>query len=369
MPNVMRRYNIAFHRSSPAPAVSGVSLRLNVAPAAERSAARRALHADAQRVGMALAGSLAAHALVAVLVIVSAVEAPAPAELPPAMDIVFEPAPALPTEAAAPTSAATSSAVPPAAPVPDNQPVPVADPGPASNEPVASVPPMASQPQPAPAPPAGLAPAALPQPFASIPWASPPAASLPPAAPVLLAAPILAPVLPAPEPAANRTVAAANTLPPARPRATVRAAAKSPNAARHAATTPDVPHPEPAAEAGKPSASATPAPPQSTPSAPGQARSPINPSWTRAIGAWLQEHKTYPEAARRRSEEGQAQVRFTVDRDGHVLDFTLVHGTGSSRLDAAVADLLRGARLPGFPADMTEPQATVVVTLRYALEP
>ena len=95
----------------------------------------------------------------------------------------------------------------------------------------------------------------------------------------------------------------------------------------------------------------------------------IRPQWRSAIGSWLQSHKTYPEAARGRGEEGTATVRFTVDREGRVLQFAIVQGTGSNELDDAVARLLRGAQLPGFPAAMTQAEVSVTVRVRYTLQP
>ena len=61
-------------------------------------------------------------------------------------------------------------------------------------------------------------------------------------------------------------------------------------------------------------------------------------------------------------------MRFTVDREGHVLEVQLVSGTGSTLLDTAVEQLLRGARLPAFPAEMPEAEVTVSLQIRYSLE-
>ncbi len=86
------------------------------------------------------------------------------------------------------------------------------------------------------------------------------------------------------------------------------------------------------------------------------------------MSAWLQSHKTYPDEARERGEQGSALVRFTVDRSGRVLEFTLVRGTGSVSLDAAVSRMLTGAQLPAFPPAMTQDRATITVQVRYALQ-
>ena len=94
----------------------------------------------------------------------------------------------------------------------------------------------------------------------------------------------------------------------------------------------------------------------------------VSPGWQSALGAWLQANKRYPDEAQRRGDEGRATVRFTVSRDGQVLDFQLLSGTGSTILDAAVERLLKGARLPPFPAGMDQDQITVTLQIRYALE-
>ncbi len=141
-----------------------------------------------------------------------------------------------------------------------------------------------------------------------------------------------------------------------------------------------VPHPLPPRPAPRPRTNPAtpiapmPSPTQTTPSQPSGAPAnqpqpaTINPGWQTALGAWLQANKTYPEEARRRGDEGRAMVRFTVSRDGRVLDFQVVSGTGSSILDAAVERLLRGARVPPFPAGMAQDQVTVTLQIRYTLE-
>lgn len=94
----------------------------------------------------------------------------------------------------------------------------------------------------------------------------------------------------------------------------------------------------------------------------------VTAGWRGAVSAWLQSHKTYPDEARQRGEEGSALVRFTVDRSGRVLEFALVRGTGSASLDAAVERMLTRAQLPAFPAAMTQDRTTVTVQVRYALQ-
>jgi len=94
----------------------------------------------------------------------------------------------------------------------------------------------------------------------------------------------------------------------------------------------------------------------------------ISPDWQNALGAWLGAHKRYPEPARRRAEQGRVVVRFTVTRDGQVLDVALVDGSGFPALDEAAQTLIRNAQLPAFPASMTTAQVNVTVPIQYSLE-
>ena len=85
--------------------------------------------------------------------------------------------------------------------------------------------------------------------------------------------------------------------------------------------------------------------------------------------AWLEAHRTYPEDARRRGEEGRVTVRFTVDRTGKVLDAEVAQGSGSVALDTAALDLLRQAALPPFAPAMAAQRVTITIQLHYTLMP
>ncbi|MBV8916446.1 MAG: energy transducer TonB [Acetobacteraceae bacterium] len=125
--------------------------------------------------------------------------------------------------------------------------------------------------------------------------------------------------------------------------------------------------------------SATPAPPSVPQSAtatiaPPAASSAATPSpdlsgaWRSALAAWLQEHKTYPDDARRDGEEGRVVVRFTLDRSGTVTDVMLVSSSGHPILDGAAITLLRRARLPPPPAPAPE-HLSITLPIRYSLAP
>jgi protein TonB len=105
--------------------------------------------------------------------------------------------------------------------------------------------------------------------------------------------------------------------------------------------------------------------------APASAEAPppqISASWKQALGAWLASHKVYPEEARRRGEQGNVTLRFTVEPSGQVTNVVVVRGSGSSRLDAAAEALLRGATLPPFDTTMRQVPITAAVQIHYALE-
>ncbi len=102
----------------------------------------------------------------------------------------------------------------------------------------------------------------------------------------------------------------------------------------------------------------------STPAAP---PAPIAIDWQRELFGWLASHKTYPDAARQRGEQGPVVLRFIVDRSGKVLEVTLVSGSGSPRLDDAAQAMLRNASLPPFPAQMPQERVTATVQIRYRL--
>jgi periplasmic protein TonB len=93
----------------------------------------------------------------------------------------------------------------------------------------------------------------------------------------------------------------------------------------------------------------------------------VSPGYRTLLGEWLERHKHYPETARERDEEGRAILQFAVDRSGRVLDFAIVESSGYPDLDAAVENMMRGATLPPFPADMPQASIRVTVAIRFSL--
>ena len=94
----------------------------------------------------------------------------------------------------------------------------------------------------------------------------------------------------------------------------------------------------------------------------------VSPGYRALLSAWLESHKRYPDSARQRGEEGSAVLRFAVDRSGRVLDFAVTESSGYPDLDSSIEQMMRGARLPSFPASMAQSRIDVSVTIRFSLD-
>ena len=60
-------------------------------------------------------------------------------------------------------------------------------------------------------------------------------------------------------------------------------------------------------------------------------------------------------------------LRFEVDRNGHVIGYTVAKSSGYPDLDESVEAMMRGATLPPFPAEMPQPRMEVSVTILFSL--
>lgn len=208
-----------------------------------------------------------------------------------------------------------------------------------------------AQPEPAPPPlPAPVQPPpAAPLPQAAAPEEKPPVPA-PPEPPTQPAEDVPAPLPPQPQP----------TPPPSPPtpaRSPVHTSPLRPRTITQGQAAP-------ATEAAAPPATAT-SPTAPAPLAEEERSSPV---WLANVTEWLLAHRSYPEMARRLGRQGTVLVRFTVDREGHVLDVSLAQGSGSELLDQAAQALLRNAHLPPFPPDMRLPRQSVTVPIRYRLD-
>lgn len=78
--------------------------------------------------------------------------------------------------------------------------------------------------------------------------------------------------------------------------------------------------------------------------------------------------KRYPADALARSEQGRAVVRIVLDRNGNVVRWTLIEGTGSPRLDREVAALVaRAAPYPELPPGVPQETIEILAPVEFAL--
>ncbi len=324
-----------------------------------------------QRPAAALVGaSLALHLALGAVTALVIHPARVMEEVPQTVEMVFDAAPAPPAQVPAPTAADenpgepakavqdTLAEVPPQPPPAEPSALPSSEPprpsmaealpqpAPSQAPPLAEPPPAKVEP-----PPSAVAPAPAPPPHEAAKLEEQDRQALP-APPLTTQAPI--PETPTP------------VRPPPRPRP-----------APHAVQQPSVPPvaappltaslPVPARRSPTPSGAPTPAPLSPTTAAPPSSQTAINGAWRNALATWMQSRKRYPDEARRQNTEGQVAVRFTVGRDGQVLDAQVVHGSGSDLLDQAALSMFRGGRAPPFPADMAQAQITTTISVRYRL--
>lgn len=86
------------------------------------------------------------------------------------------------------------------------------------------------------------------------------------------------------------------------------------------------------------------------------------------LKAYLDRYKRYPHAARLRREQGVVQVKFNLNRDGHILSYAVVKSSGFAALDEEAQSLMaRAGRLPPFPDDMTEERLEVHLPIAFSM--
>jgi protein TonB len=110
------------------------------------------------------------------------------------------------------------------------------------------------------------------------------------------------------------------------------------------------------------------------PAAPTQGRlvptnSNVVPTWKTQIVALLERNKRYPETAQSRREQGVAQVFFSLDRQGRVLESRVVRSSGANALDEEALALLRRAQpFPPPPRELAGEHIDLTVPIRFNLK-
>ena len=91
--------------------------------------------------------------------------------------------------------------------------------------------------------------------------------------------------------------------------------------------------------------------------------------WQSQISAALERNKRYPPQSQSRREQGVAQVFFSLDRQGNVIDSRVVRSAGSAALDEEALAMLRRAQpFPKPPAEFGGAHVDLTVPVRFNLK-
>lgn len=92
-------------------------------------------------------------------------------------------------------------------------------------------------------------------------------------------------------------------------------------------------------------------------------------SWKSKLVNHLEQRKRYPRQAKSRHQQGVPWVRFTIDRQGNVLNVTLNRASGVSSLDQEVMALVRRAQpLPVPPEHIDDSALTMTLPVAFFIE-
>jgi protein TonB len=93
------------------------------------------------------------------------------------------------------------------------------------------------------------------------------------------------------------------------------------------------------------------------------------PTWKIQVVSVLERNKRYPAAAQSRREQGVAQVFFSLDRKGRVVESRIVRSSGAVALDEEALALLRRAQpFPAPPAELAGERVDLSVPIRFNLK-
>lgn len=84
--------------------------------------------------------------------------------------------------------------------------------------------------------------------------------------------------------------------------------------------------------------------------------------------AWLNQHKDYPPAVKKKRQQGTVVLAFSIDRSGTVLTSRVQESSGYPLLDQAALDMLARANpLPAMPDSMPRQRLRLAVPIEYSL--
>ena len=84
--------------------------------------------------------------------------------------------------------------------------------------------------------------------------------------------------------------------------------------------------------------------------------------------AWLNQHKDYPPAVKKKKQQGTVVLAFSINRSGTVLTSRVQKSSGYPLLDQAALDMLARANpLPAMPDSMPRQRLRLAVPIEYSL--
>ena len=84
--------------------------------------------------------------------------------------------------------------------------------------------------------------------------------------------------------------------------------------------------------------------------------------------SWMNKHKHYPPALKKKKQAGVVEVQFTIGRDGELLDASIAKSCGNSALDEAALQMMTDAApFPPIPGFINQAPLTLVIPVEYSL--
>ncbi len=89
--------------------------------------------------------------------------------------------------------------------------------------------------------------------------------------------------------------------------------------------------------------------------------------WLRQLHEWWIEHRRYPDEAVRDRQSGTVIIRIDVDRRGYTSNPEILQHSGSRWLDLQTLATFGHTKLPSFPINTPEDNATLTLIVRYEI--
>lgn len=82
----------------------------------------------------------------------------------------------------------------------------------------------------------------------------------------------------------------------------------------------------------------------------------------------INQHKRYPNTARRQRRQGVVQVEFAINPHGHIIRSRILHSSGHTLLDQEALDMLQRAQpLPGFTDTLHSAELVIILPVVFDL--